>query len=319
MYDYIREEELLLVGTGNMAQQYSKVLQAQNIPFYVIGRSEKGTMRFEENTGISAFPNGVSSYIQTGRPLPKQAVVAVNVENLYNVATELIDNGVKRILIEKPGGLHFTEVKMLLEKAQKRSVEIFVAYNRRFYSSVIEAQRIIEFDGGVTSFQFDFTEWSHKVEKLNKPKEVLENWLFCNSSHVIDLAFFLGGVPKSIQSYKNGELDWHKNGAIFVGSGVSEREALFSYQANWKAPGRWGIELFTKKTRLILQPLEELYIQSLGSLSIDKVQIEDSLDRQFKPGLYKQIEAFKNHKKEHLLDLRSHLLLCNSVYQKIIE
>ena len=83
-----------------------------------------------------------------------------------------------------------------MKLSKKNQSKIFVAYNRRFYNSSIEAIKIINNDGGVLSFNFDFTEIVKKVEKLKLPKKVKENWFLCNSTHVVDLAFFLCGFQK---------------------------------------------------------------------------------------------------------------------------
>ena len=39
--------------------------------------------------------------------------------------------------------------------------------------------------------------------------------------------------------------------ALVAGAGVTENGALFSYHANWEAPGRWSVEIMTKKRRLM--------------------------------------------------------------------
>ena len=67
---------------------------------------------------------------------------------------------------------------------------------------------------------------------------------------------------------------------------------MFNYHADWKAPGRWGIEVLTKKNRYILQPLEELQVVELGSLKTLGIEIDDQKDKQFKPGVYNQLKAF---------------------------
>ena len=118
-----------------------------------------------------------------------------------------------------------------------------------------------------------------------------------NSSHVVDLAFFLGGKPARISSYKSGALKWHPKGSVFSGAGVSSSGALFSYSANWAAPGRWGVEIMTSKHRLIFRPLEKLQIQNIGSVSIEEVPIDYKLEKEFKPGLYSQVRAFISNKK----------------------
>ena len=48
----------------------------------------------------------------------------------------------------------------------------------------------------------------------------------------------------------------------------------------------------TRKNRLILRPMEQLQITPHGSIKVEQVHLEDKLDRDFKPGLYRQTEAF---------------------------
>ncbi len=138
------------------------------------------------------------------------------------------------------------------------------------------------------------------------PKEegVKEQWLLHNSTHVMDLAFYLGGRPKEISCYTAGSLNWHPSGSIYSGAGITENGALFSYQANWESPGRWGVEVLTKKHRLILRPLERLHIQNIGSVAVEEVSLEDELDKKFKPGLYLQVQAFVEGKTSNLPDIQ---------------
>ena len=67
---------------------------------------------------------------------------------------------------------------------------------------------------------------------------------------------------------------------------------MFSYFADWEAPGRWGIEVMTRKRRLIFRPMEQLQVTSLGSVKVESVELSDQLDKDFKPGLYRQTQSF---------------------------
>ena len=45
----------------------------------------------------------------------------------------------------------------------------------------------------------------------------------------------------------------------------------------------------------ILSPLEKLQVQQKGSFDIKYLEIDDSLDTQFKPGLYEMVNSFLNN------------------------
>jgi len=301
------KKTIWLLGTGPMGVEYGKVLQSLQVPFEVIGRGAESATKFEAVTGIAPRIGGLSDFLRNPAEIPLYAIVAVSVEQLASVAEQLLDAGVKKILLEKPGALTVSELESVVHKAEQKQAEVFIAYNRRFYSSVMKAEELIREDGGVTSFQFEFTEWSHVIEGLKKAPGVKEQWFYVNSTHVIDMAFFLGGKPKQLQSFTAGGTRWHQSASVFAGAGISENGALFSYHANWEAPGRWGLELLTKKHRFILRPLEKLQVQNIGSVTQEFVVIDDSLDVQFKPGVYREVSAFLHGENTRLSSVRDQL------------
>ena len=288
---------ILLVGAGPMAVEYAKVLKALRATFLVVGRGEKSAVDFKSQTAEQPIVGGLSRWLAQTKKVYNRAIVAVTENELGNATRSLIMAGVKSILVEKPGGHDSEDIKKVAKLAKTKNADVFVGYNRRFYSSVLAAQKIIQKDGGVSSFSFDFTERSYVIDKLKKAPGVKENWFLQNSSHVIDMAFFLGGQPKSINSLRSGKLKWHKP-ALFTGAGISEGGALFSYHADWKSAGRWGVEIMTPGNKLILRPLEKLFIQKFGSMEIEETKIDDSLDQKFKPGLYLQVQSFLTNKKD---------------------
>jgi hypothetical protein len=158
---------------------------------------------------------------------------------------------------------------------------------------VHRARRLIDDDGGVTSFAFEFTELPDRVVASRQPDDVLAVWFLANSTHVVDLAFHLGGWPADLAAFVAGDgLAWHGGPTAFAGSGTTNEGALFNYAANWQSPGRWGIELLTRHRRLVLRPLEQLQEQRPGEFELRPVEIDDERDRRFKPGLYEETSAF---------------------------
>ncbi len=297
------KKKVLLVGAGPMAVDYAKVLKALGADMIVVGRGESSSREFEEKIGQLAITGGLEKWLKENGELPERAIIAVSEQEVGTVAKLLLSKGVKHILAEKPGGLDPNDILSVRDAAKKAKASVFVAYNRRFYAAVKKAKEIITADGGVISFNFEFTEWSHVVKDLAKANGVKENWFLLNSTHVIDLAFYLGGKPKTLKAFTSGGLSWHPSASIYAGAGVSDKDALFSYQANWEAPGRWALEVLTKKSRLIFRPMEKLQIQKIGSVAIEEVPLDNALDLNFKPGLYKQTEAWLNGETAEMIDI----------------
>jgi predicted dehydrogenase len=176
--------------------------------------------------------------------------------------------------------------------AQDHCAQVWLGYSRRFYASTSVARDMIADDGGPVSCNFEFTEWSHQIEPMSLPSEVKNAWVISNSSHVIDLAFHLCGLPLEWKGWHAGRMPWHESAARFAGAGVTERGVLYSYHADWEAPGRWSVEVLTRKRRYIFRPMEQLQITPIGSVAIENIPLNDELDTRFKPGLYRQTRAF---------------------------
>ncbi len=285
-------KSVLLVGPGQMGTEYAKILKNMQIPIDVVGIDDDTSYRFEKTSSLAVYKRGIKNWLKETKDYPHYAIVAVINHELGNVARSLIRSGIKNILLEKPGGLNFEDIKSVAIEAKKFNANVLIGYNRRYYASTLKAKEIIKQDQGVKSFTFEFTEWSHIIEDYPVKIEVKNNWLLHNSSHVIDLAFYLGGEPEKINSYSSGALSWHPKSSAFVGAGITKNGSLFSYHSNWDAPGRWGLEVLTQKHRLIFRPLEQLKIQEKASVAVVDVEIDDKLDIEFKPGLYRQVDAF---------------------------
>ena len=280
-----------LIGAGEMAQDYCKVLISLNFSFEVIGRSEKKAKEFEIITSKAVRLGGVEKALNESQA-PEFAIVAVGVESLADVAIQLIKAGSRRILLEKPGGLNMKQIKAVNDIAYKYNANVLIAYNRRFYASTEKMRSLILEDGGPMSCNFEFTEWSHVIGPLTLDQRIKKSWFLANSTHVVDLAFHLCGFPKDWKSWQGGMLDWHPSAARFCGAGITEKNVFFSYLADWEAPGRWGIEVLTRKHRFILRPMEKLQSINLGSVNIENIEIDDELDKLYKPGLFMQTKAF---------------------------
>ena len=290
-----------------------------DVNFDVIGRNKKKSELFQKKFNVRVFFGGLENFFSSKNLSEYTHVInSSSLESLKSTTVFLLKKGATNILLEKPGVSNSKEIEPLFQESKKyKNINIVLAYNRRFYASVLEAKKIIKQDGGVKSFTFEFTEWAHIINKDDYSKLSLENWFLGNSTHVVDTAFYLGGIPKKINCFKAGELDWHPSGSTYVGAGITDTNALFSYHANWKAPGRWFLEILTLKHRLIFKPFEFLKIQEIGSVKLNEVEIDYSLEKDFKPGLYKQTKAFLNNDFKNFCTLKDQFYMIKNVYNLI--
>ena len=260
----------------------------------VVGRGKTNTNIFFEKSGLRPVSGGLDKFLKNNEA-PEEAIVAVNADQLYSCSKLLLEKGCKRILLEKPGSLLLEELKILKELADKNFAEVYIAYNRRFYKSIRTLLEKLKFEGPISSINFEFTEFGYKLKDDQNLNLNLKNkWVLCNSTHVLDTVFSLIGLPanKSWCSFTTSSSQWHPSGMNFNGAGVSQKKIPFSFHSNWDAPGRWGIEICTRKKRFLLRPFEKLYEMKLGEFKYEKVNLYNNSEDQFKPGLLLQCREF---------------------------
>ncbi len=289
-------KKILLVGAGAMAEEYTKVLLYLGF--------EKDNILAVTRTKETAekFYNKYNIHCQWNAEIPKNldntfdsAIVCVSPINLQSVTQQLFINEFKNILLEKPGALSSVDLKKIQDESERNNAKIFIAYNRRFYNSIYRAKQIINDDGGLISCFFDFTEIEERIMKAKDLKGYtdleLNRWGILNSLHVIDLFIHFAGKIEKSDFLRKGHLHWHKSGSIFCGSGITQKNVFFSYLSNWDGAGNWKIELNTKKHKLILSPLEKLFVQEKNSICINSVELTEEPEG-LKPGLLEQVKTF---------------------------
>lgn len=287
---------ILLLGTGEMAAEYVKVLLSMGMDkkeIQVVGRSQTRAELFSREYGVSCRWGGTPALLAI--PAYERAIVAVSHLQLPETTLILLEKGCKSILLEKPGALYQLQLRELQDSAARGNAQIYVAFNRRFYSSINAVRDIIAEDGGLLSCNFDFTEIEDFILKDRTSKslsdEVLARWGIVNSFHVIDLFLHLAGLPTCWTHQHGGGLSWHPGAAVFCGSGTTDRGVFFSYLATWGGAGRWRVELTTPYRKLILCPLEKLAIQSKGHFELREFDLGFQPPG-LKPGIRGQLEAF---------------------------
>lgn len=307
-----------LIGAGTMAAQHAEVLRDIGQDVTIVATSPDRAVPLADVHGMASFTHGLDRALAE-LPQPDAAIVVLPVNLLAAAALSLVTSGVPRVLIEKPACLSANELEPVVEVIQRTGTFAAVAYNRRFLSSVAEARRRIEAAPEILSVLFEFTEAALRIATLATPNDIKRRWVLANSTHVIDLAFHLCGWPDTLESQIRGRFDWHPSGADFRGFGTTTRGASFSYLADWRGPGRWGLEIVLPEERLILRPMEQLQVIPLGRFASQAVTgIDDRLDCDYKPGLYLQMQAFLATTPDpRLVTVKQQLHAIRSVYNPI--
>ncbi|MBI3616056.1 MAG: Gfo/Idh/MocA family oxidoreductase [Candidatus Omnitrophica bacterium] len=247
-----------LLGFGTMGRAYLQTLQRLGVgQIRVCSRSGVGFEELQGIPGIKTVTGGFEQLKESAQP-GELGIVATPTASLAEAAESLAQLHFDRLLIEKPVALSAEPIERLDRRLQGQGVEVFCAFNRIAYPSLIELRSRLLQEGPITSCAYTFTEIIKPDWPQRFPAEELARWGIANSLHVLSMAHRLIGMPVRWSGYRAGSLPWHPSGAVFVGSGVSERDVPFGYHADWGSTGRWSVELHTPAASYRFCPLERL-------------------------------------------------------------
>lgn len=192
------------------------------------------------------------------------------------------------VLLEKPPGYNLADAVEIAAAARAAQRKVFVALNRRFYSSTRAAlARLAESDGRrfiVVQDQQD----QGAAREAGQPEPVVRNWMFANSIHVIDyLRMFGRGLVSSVEPV----IPWNaEDPAIVVAKVNFSGGDIGLYQGVWNGPGPWAVAISTPSERWELRPLEQAMFQNRGERKLHPVAAHP-WDQKFKPGFRLQAES----------------------------
>ena len=123
-------QKVLLLGAGEMALEYAKVLKHLGINFTVCCRTQNSADKFWSLANIKPQ---LFEDLKINSNNFTHAINAVSVPSLFGTNNWLITSGIQNILTEKPGAANFEEIAKL-DYVNSTPTKIYVAYNRRHYS-----------------------------------------------------------------------------------------------------------------------------------------------------------------------------------------
>lgn len=290
--------KIAIIGAGKMAKAY--IAAAQSLNYIIVGihsRTYQTANSLSNSIGCKAYQSIEELYNHT------KADIVINTCSelaILKVCKEIFKYP-WICLLEKPIGINHKESLEIKKITEGSDVKCFVALNRRFYSSTqyvqnklleIKDRRIIE----ITDQQ-DLVE---AKETDNFPDQVLENFMYVNSIHLIDYINHFGrGEIKTIKHivpWKGRETD------LMLATIKFSSNDIAIYKAYWNRPGPWSVSITIDDMRFEMSPLERISYRKRYSHVIHKVE-DDQDDLNFKPGLRKICEELQKEFKDNKSDL----------------
>lgn len=287
-HDEIEMKKILkiaFVGAGYMASEHIKafsgLLNAQ-----ITGITSRTRTKAQELASnypdVQVFDTIEEMYQKTQADL---VIVTVKELSMAGVAIESF-RFPWAVLLEKPAGYDLENARMILEAARKSDSRVWVALNRRAYSSTRQALARLESVEGPRFIKvLDQQDQNAARDIYKEPPEVVENYMYANSIHLIDYLrlFGRGKITRVIPI-----CPWTPNAPSMVVSKIEFSSGdVGIYEGVWNGPGPWAVTVVTPVERLEMRPLEQISVQLRGERKISQLAISLD-DSEFKPGLRQQ-------------------------------
>jgi predicted dehydrogenase len=313
----MKKFKIAVVGAGNMASEHVKAFTdiADVELIAIASRGIESAKALAQKNNITYAYTSLSEMYQKHQP--DGLVIAVPELQTYDVLIEA-SRFPWSILAEKPVGCNYFEARRIFEELKHRQNSIFVAFNRRHYSSTKAVLGQIQSEAGHRIVVVNDQEDPESALADNRPKLVVENWMYANSIHLIDyFTFFCRGELLSV----NNVIPWRGMGTEFT---LSELEFSSGdkgiYMSYWNRPHPWVVSVSTKEKWWEIRPIETA--SSISKRSRVPVVIEkNKWDLLFKPGIRQQAEEFIHHlrQEKHNLPNLSGSLQTMELVKKLYE
>ena len=289
---------LAMIGCGTIANDHVRALNRLGLKINHCASRHNSTKiyKFAKKYNISNVWNDPIELAKSSNNWDA-IILCCPTQHLSNILDVLIKQK-KPILVEKPVSIGTGYLKRFSSTCPKF---INVAFNRRYYSTIIRAREFIKQSRGQIFCNMKLPETVKKDNiKLNKFKSI-----FDNSVHSIDVLRFLFGDLEIINNTKI-KLNNFDSGRIVLLK--SKKNHLCNIIINSNSPDNFSLEIENGSKRFLLKPFEkyEIYegmkitkpttkypLRSYIPTIIEKNNVFSlSRNKDLKPGFLEQSEDF---------------------------
>ena len=278
-----------IIGAGHIAEEYIKIFSKNSSTNVagIVGRTKKNSKILSLKYNIGFYGNKISELLIHDLDI---IIVAVDILNTINVAKE-ISNFSGLVLIEKPLGVNHEETKKILKILNSNKQNCFVALNRRFYDNILFAKKILKKDKSKKIISVVDQENTIKAKAIGHKKKVLQNWMFANSIHLIDLLiYFADSQILKINTIKK-QINKEK---IILSNLYFKNNTIAVYNSIWNRPGPWSLTISSSKYYFNFSPIEILEYRNLNT---NRNKIYKNITYNHKPGFKNMVNALLRYYK----------------------
>ena len=274
------------VGAGSMAREHIRAFA--DVPGVVLSGIHSRTRSRAEALASELGVGRVCDSIEELHDRTQADLVVVSVP-------ELSANEVSRrcfafpwtALLEKPAGYDLADAEAIAAAAHVAKRRVFVALNRRLYSSTQAALDDLATRDDPRFIRVQDQQDQPSALAAGQPALVVKNWMYANSVHTVDYLRVLG---RGRVTLVKPVFRWMPDRPGIVVTEVQfDSGDLGIYEGIWNGPGPWAVTVSTPYRRWEMRPLEHASYQNRGERVLNPVEVHPR-DKAFKAGFRRQAE-----------------------------
>lgn len=190
-------------------------------------------------------------------------------------------------LLEKPAGYDLADAEAIAGAAHAARRRVFVALNRRLYSSTQAALDDLAQRDDQRFIRVQDQQDQPSALAAGQPPLVVTNWMYANSVHTID---YLRVFGRGSITHVNPVCRWTPDRPGLVLTEVRfDSGDIGMYEGIWNGPGPWAATVATASRRWEMRPLEKASYQNRGERVLTALE-PHAWDKSFKAGFRRQAE-----------------------------
>ncbi|HXT16699.1 MAG TPA: Gfo/Idh/MocA family oxidoreductase [Gemmatimonadaceae bacterium] len=275
-----------IIGAGGMAREHARAFRA--VPGVqvagIFGRTHARAESLAAEFGIPSICDSVAElYEKTHARLVVVAVSELSTRGIVDEARQFPWT----LLLEKPPGYDLADAEAIRAALAASGRRAFVGMNRRFYGSTRAVTDDLNHIDGPRLIAVRDQEDPEEARAAGRPEQVVANWMYANSIHLIDFFRFLGrGTIERVEPV----VPYDPAAPRFVISTITYSSGdVGLYEGIWNAPSPWVVSVTTAQKRWELRPIETAQFQLRGERRLTPVAAT-AWDTDFKAGFRMQAE-----------------------------
>lgn len=275
-----------MVGAGSMAREHLRAFA--DVPGVVLSGIQSRTRGRAEALASEFEVAHVCGSIEELHDRTRADLVVVTVPELaMNAVSQQCFSFPWTVLLEKPAGYNLSDAEVIAAAARASGRRVFVALNRRHYSSTQAAIEDLGSRDDRRYIRVQDQQDQAAALAAGQPAAVVENWMYANSIHVIDyLRLFGRGRIDRVKPVCGWTPD---RPGIVISEVEFESGDIGVYEGIWNGPGPWAVNISTPARRWEMRPLERASYQNRGERVLQPVE-PHPWDSSFKAGFRRQAE-----------------------------